>query len=140
MVHERDDRRTHAADEVCGQSAIGEAIDDEHGSGGYGAKNSPCLGQVVLRGIGKRARQLDVPRRNAELRQQSQHTAVVHVAAGRQVDVAGNGERSGGHATGPSKEARARSVSCSVTRILASSLPSSPSAPALAALAMASNT
>ena len=32
MVHERDDRRAHALDEVRRQGAIGEAIDDERGS------------------------------------------------------------------------------------------------------------
>src|SRR5262245_32813428 len=101
-------------------------------------------------------------RRDAELRQQRQHAPVVHVPAGRQINVAGDGERHGGHVssrclspgstvtlapafvvrwipgtrpgmtllafwaadasilhTGPSNAARARSVSCKVTRILA---------------------
>ncbi len=147
MMHERDDGRGDAADEVRGDRAIGETVDDEHGARRDGRQPALRLGEIGSAWIGKRARQLQVLRDDPLAREKRQHAAVVGVAAGRQVDVAGDGEGRGdshwalsaAH-TGPSKKARARSVSCRVTRILARPLPSSPSAPSLAALAIASNT
>ena len=68
-----------------------------------------------------------------------QHAAVIGIAAGRGVDIAGNGEMQLRHAlTGPSNQARATWLSCSVTRELARPSAAGPSCPAMIALTISS--
>ena len=49
MVHQRDDRRAHALDEVGRQGAIGKAIDDERGPSRHAGKHPLGFGEVGWR-------------------------------------------------------------------------------------------
>ena len=93
MVHQRDDGAVEAPDQVRRQGSEGEAIDEEDGIA-RGAGQPPLRQGEIGRGGGGEARgQLDQADGNAVGRQQLEHAAVVGVAAGGGLDVAGYGER-----------------------------------------------
>ena len=106
MVDQRDDGLTQACEDSGRDRTISQTVEQNGRIGGESRKSPFRFPEIGLARRRKGTRQLDVLQRDAADRKQLQYTARIHIAAGRQAEVARNGGGSLDHGSPPSKLVR----------------------------------
>ena len=97
MVNEGNDAAFELGENSVRKGAERQAVNDKHGIGGFCLEEPACLGEVSGGGIWKRAGQRQHRDGHAEIGQNFHHAAVIGIAAGRALQISGNGEEGISH-------------------------------------------